>query len=435
MRLSFLCSFAASFASAAARGPIPIPELIFSFDAAFGDNMVLQQAPAHAAVYGFVDYNAAVANAIVSVTMTPDGGGTPTTLQATLNTTAQTFGPDWGVRPCPTCVAMPPPFNPWNTPLASWKVLLPPTAAGGATPNYSITATCVGCSSAAPTTISLSNVVFGDMWYCTGQSNMWLPVIHTYTRNETARNITLGKYSNLRMMAGSSGSTVRSGATIPTKPAPVNVTQPWPIPYGGVNGSNPWMTAAQAAPAGCVDSGNCPLFNVGATCWYFAQGLADLGITIPIGIVDTAIGGQRIEEFMPNASINVCGNRSGAATPWWDAQLFGQQVIPFVDMSVKGFLWYQGENNMGAIKGNSGANIGYSCLMRELIKGFRSVWSATPGTTDPLAYFGAVALPSGGSEGNDGVGQMGAMRIAQTAGYGVLPNADLPNTWIVQACE
>ena len=90
---------------------------------------------------------------------------------------------------------------------------------------------------------------------------------------------------------------------------------------------------------------------------------------------------------------------------------------------------------MGATKGNSVANIGYSCLMHELIKGFRAVWSATPGTTDPLAYFGAVALPSGGSEGSDGVGQMGAMRIAQTAGYGVLPNADLPNTWIVQACE
>ncbi len=161
MRLSLIiCSLVASFSSATAGGPIPIPELIFSFDAAFGDYMVLQQAPAHAAVYGFLDFNAAVANAVVSVTMTPDGG-TPTTIQATLNTTAQTFGPDWGVRPCPTCQAMPPPYNPWNTPLASWKVLLPPTVAGGATPNYSITATCVGCSSTAPTTISLSNVVFG----------------------------------------------------------------------------------------------------------------------------------------------------------------------------------------------------------------------------------------------------------------------------------
>jgi sialate O-acetylesterase len=87
---------------------------------------------------------------------------------------------------------------------------------------------------------------------------------------------------------------------------------------------------------------------------------------------------------------------------------------------------------MGFTKGNSQANVGYSCLMRELVNGFRRVWSATPGTTDPLAPFGAVALPSGGSEGGP---NMGAMRGAQTAGYGVLPNAALPNTWIVQAYD
>ena len=76
---------------------------------------------------------------------------------------------------------------------------------------------------------------------------------------------------------------------------------------------------------------------------------------------------------------------------------------------------------MGNIKGNSDAGVGYSCLMRELIKGYRAAWSATPGTTDPLAPFGVVALPTGGSEGGP---NMGAMRIAQTASYGVLPNAD-----------
>lgn len=87
---------------------------------------------------------------------------------------------------------------------------------------------------------------------------------------------------------------------------------------------------------------------------------------------------------------------------------------------------------MGATKGNSDANVGYSCLMRQLITGWRKVWSATPNTTDPLAPFGAVALPTGGSEGGP---NMGAMRIAQTAGHGVLPVADLPNTWIVQAYD
>ena len=30
-------------------------------------------------------------------------------------------------------------------------------------------------------------------------------------------------------------------------------------------------------------------------------------------------------------------------TPW-NGQLFAKQVMPFVDMTVKGFLWYQGEH-------------------------------------------------------------------------------------------
>jgi len=50
-----------------------------------------------------------------------------------------------------------------------------------------------------------------------------------------------------------------------------------------------------------VNPAGCPiLFSIGATCWYFAQKLTDemlaAGKTpIPIGISDTAIGGQRIE--------------------------------------------------------------------------------------------------------------------------------------------
>jgi hypothetical protein len=254
---------------------------------------------------------------------------------------------------------------------------------------------------------------------------VWLPVLHTYWRNETARNITLGKYSNLRLMAGGSGSTVRK-ASAAKEPA---TGIPWPAPYGGVNGTNTWMTAAQAAPDGCVDAGTCPLFAMGGTCWYFAQGLADLGVTTPIGIADTAIGGQRIEEFILNRSTSVCGS---IGTGVWNGQLTGQQVVPFMDMTLKGWVWYQGENNMGNIKGNSDANVGYSCLMRELIHGYRAAWSATPGTTDPLAPFGVVALPTGGSEGGP---NMGAMRVAQTASHGVLPNADLPNTFIAQAYD
>ena len=87
---------------------------------------------------------------------------------------------------------------------------------------------------------------------------------------------------------------------------------------------------------------------------------------------------------------------------------------------------------MGGQKGNVIANTGYACAMRQLINGWRAAWSKTPGTTDPLAPFGVVALPTGGSEGGP---NMGAMRVAQTASHGALPNADLPNTFIAQAYD
>jgi hypothetical protein len=135
-------------------------------------------------------------------------------------------------------------------------------------------------------------------------------------------------------MAGNSG----------TNPSYAKATKgsqgPWNAPYGSKNGSNPWMTAEQAIASGSssgLGGGDYPLFQMGAACWYFAQQLSELGVDVPIGIANTAIGGQRIEEYMNNATIGRCANRSGEGP--YDATLFGQQVLPFVDMTVKGFVW------------------------------------------------------------------------------------------------
>lgn len=388
--------------------------LTFAFDAVFGDYMVLQQAPSQAAIYGYLPLGTG-SGAAVTVTLTPSSGGAPVSVAAALNVTQQPYGDGWGVRPCPKA-ACPPydmePFTPWGVPLPSWKALLPAMPAGG---DFIVAASCTGCNGSAP--INVTNVTFGDVWYCSGQSNAWLPTLHTFSRNESAANASAGILGNVRVMAGSSGSVPYAS---------------WPNKYGGVGGSNPWMTAADYAPAGCVDKQNCPFFNVAGTCWYFATGLALRGINYPIGVIETAIGGQRIEEFMENVTINACTQRSGENIPYWDGQLYGQQVLMFVDFTIKGWIWYQGENNMGGTKGNSIANVGYGCEQRVLIEGWRSRWSAVPNTTDPLAPFGLVTLASSGNEGGP---NMGAMRWAQTANAGVLPSPQLPNTFFAQAYD
>ena len=82
--------------------------------------------------------------------------------------------------------------------------------------------------------------------------------------------------------------------------------------------------------------------------------------------------------------------------------------------------------------GHSNLKTGYSCLMPLLVSQWRALWARTPGTTDPLAPFGVVTLASSGSEGGH---NLGSMRLAQTAGYGVLPNAAMPATFLAQALD
>jgi hypothetical protein len=399
---------------AAAAPPPPPPSLFWGFDAAFGDNMVLQKAPASAAIYGYLDTASATG---VSVTVYSNGTALYT-VQAKLNVTNQPFGPTWGIRPC-SKVSCPPyemnTFTPFSFPLPTWKVLLPPTPVGG---NYTIVAQCNGCNSTMIHTIS--NVIFGDVWYCAGQSNMMLWVSHSFTRNQSAQDISNGKYSNIRVMGGSS--TNYPYAT-------------WPPNYGDIKmkaASNPWMMSHEAAPDGCIDKQNCPFFQLAAPCWYALQSIIDQGVDIPIGLINTALGGQRIEEFMENSTTASCTDLNSQNIPWWNSQLYGSYVLPFTDFSLFGWLWYQGENNVGGTKGNSLTNNGYACAMRELIRGWRAVWSKTPGTTDPLAPFGLVTLASSGSEGGP---NFGTMRIAQTASYGVLPSPELPNTFLAQAYD
>ena len=132
------------------------------------------------------------------------------------------------------------------------------------------------------------------------------------------------------------------------------------------------------------------------------------GDLIPIGLIQSAIGGSQIEAWAPDdapSCANESLNANGQAPP---GRLFASMVAPFTNYSLEGFLWYQGENNCGGTMGNSLDKVGYGCQMPAMIAAWRRYWSSTPGTTNPLAPFGIVTLAAGGSEGH---GQnMAAMR-------------------------
>jgi hypothetical protein len=237
-----------------------------------------------------------------------------------------------------------------------------------------------------------------------GQSNMALPLANTLSRNLSIAAIGAGKYPNIRIHQLS----------------------------GNMNPDTPWTTVEQAVAG---DAGVFLAFS--GTCYYFGESLTDAlggaaGGAPPVGLIHTAWGGSTIQNWISNDTLNsdVCANHSSGQGN--DGGWYTSRVLPYSEMTIKGWVWYQGENNMYSTFGNSAKRYGYSCLLPVLVSDWRRLWSRTPGTTEPLAPFGVVTLASSGSEGG---ADLGSMRLAQTAGYGKLPNAAMPNTFLVQGLD
>ena len=112
-----------------ASPPSPAPAPIFRFSNIHSSSMVLQSAPAQSAVWGFCHPED-------SVTVTFNG--------STINAVVTTRGPN----------------------NSTWTALLPATPASYDT--HAVSAS----SSKEGSTVKLQDVLFGDVWVCSGQSNM-----------------------------------------------------------------------------------------------------------------------------------------------------------------------------------------------------------------------------------------------------------------------
>eukprot|EP01050_Picozoa_sp_SAG11_P011917 SAG11_NODE_1295_length_5275_cov_3.069165_7_plen_202_part_00 len=111
----------------------------------FGDNMVLQRSPQRAAVYG-----TATPGAQVQLVFEQPGSGFlfSKTVSASSSPAAEQHG--------------------------TWKVLLPARPVGT---DYTLTVTCSSCPNT--TAVVASKISMGDVWLCSGQSNMVTMLIHS----------------------------------------------------------------------------------------------------------------------------------------------------------------------------------------------------------------------------------------------------------------
>jgi len=208
--------------------PFDMTKVLFS--GIFSTHGVLQRAPRRSSVYG-----TATPGATVTVVLSgPDG------YSHTSAPTAVTSSPDSAVN-------------------GTWKILLPARTAGF---GYTLEARCLGCPNT--TAHTLTDIGFGDVFLCSGQSNMEDPVLTTVSRNESYAQAAAGKYDHIRLF--------QVGWRFERK------ASTWILPQKPDDGQG-YPQQSWRLPRGCPDhhsTPSCSLQRFSALCWYFGKSLSDL---------------------------------------------------------------------------------------------------------------------------------------------------------------
>ncbi|XP_075695297.1 sialate O-acetylesterase isoform X3 [Rhinoderma darwinii] len=344
----------------------------FRFASYYGNHMVLQQGPARAVVWGYGEVGA-----LVTVTLVQGSEN--------ISKTAADVNGDVGV----------------------WKVLLDPMDYGG--PYHLIAQQTF---KQEITSIHLDDVLFGDIWICGGQSNMKMTVSMIFNASqELAR---AAHYPNIRLFTASRETSDTELLDL------ANVDLEWSVPTS-------------------LNLGDGDFTYFSAVCWLYGQHLAQW-LKYPIGLVESAWGATVVEAWSSKTALSKCGlsktsedqrsndfkktfARSCEYSVLWNAM-----IHPFLNMTIKGVIWYQGEQN--SIKNSDP----YNCTFPALITDWRrSFHEGSMGQTDPNFPFGFVQLSTGPKYRP--IVNIPVIRWHQTADYGYAPNPKMPNTFMAVSMD
>jgi len=212
----------------------------------------------------------------------------------------------------------------------SWSVKLDPTAAGGP---YSIVV-----ASSAGDKVTLTNILFGDVWLCGGQSNMQFTVASAFNASEEIQ--AANGFPNIRVF------TVGQSHYSPTP-----LTQLAGIAQG-------WSVATAAT----VGTGNWSEFS--AVCWFTGRDLYNK-YQVPIGLISSNWGGTVIQAWSSPAALKACSVNASGTGNEANSVLYNAMIVPFQNQTILGVLWYQGEQNVGE------AGL-YACMFPAMIADWRS---------------------------------------------------------------
>ncbi len=172
---------------------------------------------------------------------------------------------------------------------------------------------------------SISNVLIGEVWLASGQSNMQMP------------------------LKGYPGCCVEDGweeIVFSDREADhVRFITQYPkhsyTPLDDIDGT--WTVPSAAVAT-----------EYSATAWHFAKNLSH-ALNVPVGIVSVAYGGSKVESWMNEELLHKHGYSTKkedieAVEQEWERILLPYNAMfhPVKKLTYKGIIWYQGESNVGA---------------------------------------------------------------------------------------
>jgi len=225
----------------------------------------------------------------------------------------------------------------------AWLVELPSQKADGQSHQMTIS---------GDNTISLSDVLIGDLWIGSGQSNMEWSLSQSERKDEF---IKAANHPNIRLFH------------IP------KVQKPTP------------QADVEATWKACL-SENVPNFS--AVLYHFGKSIQEK-VDLPLGLINSSWGGSPIEPW----TITSAGS----------GQMYNGMIAPITNLSIKGVIWYQGETNVIQKNGRK-----YADKMKDLIEGWRSSFR-----NPSMPFYYVQLAPWGNPRYEDG--QLPAVWEAQVA--------------------
>lgn len=174
---------------------------------------------------------------------------------------------------------------------------------------------------------AIENILFGDVYLASGQSNMELPL--SYTVNQL-NNLDYGKVEGERIVSEISEN-ANSNIRFFYYPQYYTSLNTLDDAYGGK-----WVSG---------ESYN-NITGVSAIAYFFAKDLyKELGGEIPIAVMSAYAGGSGIYAWLPNSG-NLTDNQiSNNTASSIMAGFYNAMIYPYTKTNIKGVIWYQGEAN------------------------------------------------------------------------------------------